>query len=230
VGLARTLAFAIMLTLAGLAPWGSSVSAPALPNGEQRPRPLVGHPVSAPPPQREPPTPERGVFGAMLKAIRVSSPPHLDMTFEADRLDGDWRLDGTVADGSGPGNLLVDLTVRPGMLQSHPCADAEFRRRATCVERSLPDGDLLVLRDLVVERGGMKTIEVVLVHPDRSGVAAEAGNWTLAPLAEGTSVSQSELPMPRVTRSSLVYSVQQLGRLVQAVDVRARRCIRAGCG
>lgn len=166
----------------------------------------------------------------MLEAVRVSGPLHYDMTLEPDRLDGDWRLDGTVADGSGPGSLLVVLTVRPGMLLPHPCADAEFRSGAPCVERSLPDGDLLVLRDVFVERRGMKTIEVVLVHPDRSGVGAEAGNWTLAPAAEETSVGQSELPGLRVTRSSPLYTVQQLGRLVQAVDVGARRCIEAGCG
>jgi hypothetical protein len=98
------------------------------------------------------------------------------------------------------------------------------------VERALPEGDLLVLRDLVVERGGMKTIQVVLVHPDCSGTAAEAGNWALTPLTEGTSVSQSELPAPRVTRTGPVYTVRQLGTLVQAVDVRARRCITGGCG
>jgi hypothetical protein len=161
----------------------------------------------------------------MLAAIRVSSPPRLGMTFEADRLDGDWRLDGTVGDGSGQGGLLVDLTVRPGMLLSHPCADAEFRRGAPCVERSLPDGDLLVLRDVVVEAGDMRTIHVVLIHPDGSGISAEAGNWTLAPLAEGTSVTQSELPAPRVTRSNPVYTVQQLGRLVQAVDEMAGRSV-----
>src|SRR5918992_5075883 len=94
---------------------------------------------------------------------------------------------------------------------------------------SLRSGDLLVLRDVVVEAGGMKTIQAVLVHPDGSGVAAEAGNWLLAALADETSLSEGGLPMPRVTRPDPVYSIAQLGRLVQAVDESVRRCLNAGC-
>jgi hypothetical protein len=165
----------------------------------------------------------------MLEAISASSPPGWAVTLDRDRLDGDWRLDGTVDDGSGPGSLLVDFTVRPGMLLAHPCADAEFHRGARCVERSLRSGDLLVLRDVVVEAGGMKTIQVVLVHPDGSGVGAEAGNWLLAALTDETSLSQGGLPMPRVTRPDPVYSIVQLGRLVKVIDESVRRCLNAGC-
>jgi hypothetical protein len=82
----------------------------------------------------------------------------------------------------------------------------------------LPNGDLLVLRDVVVDAGHMKTIEAVLVHPDRSGIGAEAGNWTIEALPNGTSVSQSELPSPRVTRPDPVYTIDQLAQLVLAVD------------
>ena len=79
---------------------------------------------------------------------------------------------------------------------------------------------LLVLREIVADPGGMKTIEVVLVHPDRSGVGAEAGNWTIATLPNGTPLSQGELPKPRVTRPDPLYSVDQLAQLVLAVDER----------
>jgi len=165
-----------------------------------------------------------GVFAAMLDAIRSSSPPGWLFALQPDRLDGDWRMDGAVDDGSGPGRLFVVVTIRPGMIQAHPCTDMEFRQRGRCVERTLPGGDRLVLRDVVVEAGGMKTIVAVLVHPDGSGVSAEAGNWTIDPLPSGTPVGQSDLTMPRVTRTDPPYTVEQLGRLVQAVDetIRAR--------
>jgi hypothetical protein len=97
------------------------------------------------------------------------------------------------------------------------------------VKRQLSNGDLLVLRDIVIDAGGMKTIEVVLIHPDRSGVGAEAGNWTIAALPTGTPISQSDLPMPRVTRADPLYTVDQLARLVLAVDEKATECIRTSC-
>jgi hypothetical protein len=165
----------------------------------------------------------------MLAAIRDSSPPGWRFALQSDRLDGDWRLDGDVDDGFGPGRLFVDLTARPGMLLAHPCADAQFRQGARCVEHPLPDGDLLALRDVVIDAGGMKTIEVVLVHPDRSGVGVEAGNWTIAALPKGTPVSQSELPTPRVTRPDPLYTVDRLAELAQAIDERTQACIRTSC-
>jgi hypothetical protein len=169
------------------------------------------------------------MFAAMLDAIRASSPPGWRFTLDSDRLDGDWRLDGDADDGSGPGRLYVDVTLRPGMLEADPCADPEFRQGARCVRRRLPNGDLLVLRDIVADPGGMKTIEVVLVHPDRSGIGAEAGNWTIATLPNGTPLSQGELPTPRVTRPDPLYTVDQLAQLVLAVDKRVRECIRTNC-
>jgi hypothetical protein len=201
----------------------------------------VPAPGASPPPGETPrpkptdaiPTPSRssdsGMFAAMLDAIRISSPPDWRFTLASDRLDGDWRLDGDVDDGSGPGRLSVDVTLRPGMLEADPCADREFRQGARCVRRRLPNGDLLVLRDVVTDPGGMKTIEVVLVHPDRSGIGAEAGNWTIEALPNGTPVSQSELPKPRVTRPNLPYTVDQLAQLVLAVDKRIQECIQTSC-
>jgi TolB protein len=191
-------------------------SVPA-PGAVETPRPS---PTDATPTPTPSPASQGGMFAAMLDAIRASSPPGWRFTLGSDRLDGDWRIDGDVDDGSGPGRLSVDVTLRPGMLEADPCADPEFRQGARCVRRRLPNGDLLVLRDIVVDPGGMKTIEVVLVHPDRSGVGAEAGNWTIATLPNGTPLSQGELPKPRVTRSDPLYTVEQLARLVLAVDER----------
>jgi hypothetical protein len=175
------------------------------------------------------PASRSGMFAAMLEAIRASSPPGWNFTLESDRLDGDWRLDGDADDGSGPGRLYVDVTLRPGMLEADPCADPEFRQGGRCVRRRLPNGDLLVLRDIVADPGGMKTIEVVLVHPDRSGIGAEAGNWTMG-AADPTPSSQSEVPTPVVvTRPNPLYTVDQLARLVLAVDERIEECMRTSC-
>jgi TolB protein len=193
------------------------VPAGVSPSPVETPRPKPTDATLTPTPS---PASQGGMFAAMLEAVRASSPPGWRFTLGRDRLDGDWRIDGDVDDGSGPGRLSVDLTLRPGMLQADPCADPEFRQGARCVRRRLPNGDLLVLRDIVVDPGGMKTIEVVLVHPDRSGVSAEAGNWTIATLPNGTPLSQGELPKPRVTRADPLYTVDQLAQLVLAVDER----------
>jgi hypothetical protein len=180
------------------------------------------HPSSGP----ASPEPTIGVFAAMLEAVPASSPPGWRFTLTGDRLDGDWSLDGGVDDGSGPGRLLTYVTVRPNMLLSHPCADPEFRQGGRCTQRSLPDGDVLVLRDVVVGPGEMKTIEAVLVHPDGSGVGAEAANWTITPLPDDTPIQNSGPPMPRVTRPDPLYTVD---RLVRTVDERTGDCIDAGC-
>ena len=168
------------------------------------------------------------MFGAIVDAIRASSPSRIALDLSPDRLDGDWRVDGNADDGDGPARLYVDVTFRPGMLEPHPCSDSEFRQGGPCVERPLPGGDLLVFRDVVVGPGRMKTIEAVLVHPDRSGVGAEAGNWSLPPLPP--TVAPGGTGTPQVTRTDPIYTVEQLGRLVRAVDAAARRCANSDCG
>ncbi len=170
-----------------------------------------------------------GMFAAMLDAIHAASPQGWRFTLGGDRLDGDWRLDGDAETGSGPGRLYVDVTTRPGNIEADPCADSEFRQGAPCTEHRLADGSLLVLRDVVTGPGHMKTIDVVLVHPDRSGVTAETGNWTIAALPNGTPISQGQLATPRVTRSDPLYTVDQLARLVRAVDEAFRECTRTSC-
>jgi hypothetical protein len=208
-------------------PTWQSVPAPgASPTIVETPRPK---PTDATPTPTPSPAFPSGMFDAMFEAIRASGPPDWRFTLESDRLDGDWRLDGDVDDGSGPGRLSVNVTLRPGMLQADPCADPEFRQGGPCVQKPLPNGDLLVLRDIVVEAGHMKTNEVVLVHPDRSGIGAEAGNWSIGALPNGTSSSQSELPTPRVTRPDPLYTVDQLAQLVLAVDESVKDCIGTNC-
>ena len=60
------------------------------------------------PKQRQSPL-ETGMFGAMLDAIRGSSPPGWEFSLQGDRLDGDWRLDGDANDGAEiTGILHVD--------------------------------------------------------------------------------------------------------------------------
>jgi TolB protein len=193
------------------------VPAGVSPSPVETPRPS---PIDATPTPTPSPGSHSGMFAAMLEAIRASSPPSWRLTLGRDRLDGDWRLDGDVDDGSGPARLSVDVTLRPGMLEADPCADPEFRQGARCVRRRLPNGDLLVLRDIVTDPGGMKTIEVVLVHPDRSGIGAEAGNWSIG-AADPTPSSQRQVPTPVVvTRPDPLYTVDQLAQLVLAVDER----------
>ena len=202
--------------------WGPAPAGSSLPSESPEPSPSAVSPSPAPA------VPQTGMFGAMVDAIRSSSPAGWSFTFTHDRLDGDWRLDGNAEDGSGPGRLYVDVTARPGMLESDPCADPEFRQGVPCIRHPLADGSLLALRDVVTDPGGMKTIEVVLVHPDRSGVGAEAGNWTTTALPNGP-VNQTSLSQPRVTRSEPLYTVEELARLVQAIDERTRECLRTGC-
>jgi hypothetical protein len=226
-------ALALLIAAAGLA-----FALRAFPGeGPERSAPAVQPTAETPPasPSKSaaqtpssPPAPQGGMFGAMLDAIHASSPTGWRFALGSDRVDGDWRLDGDVDDGSGPGRLYVDLTLRPGMLEADPCADSEFRQGARCLRRPLANGDVLILRDVVIEAGGMKTIEVVLIHPDRSGIGAEAGNWTIGPLATGT-VSQGQIPAPEVTRSDPLYTVEQLAQLVLTVDEKTRECVAIAC-
>jgi hypothetical protein len=167
---------------------------------------------------------QSGVFGAMYDTITSGSPAGWNFDLTHDRLDGDWRIDGNVDDGAGPGRLYVDVTTRPGNLEADPCSDPEFTQGARCYRVPQPNGDLLVLRDIVTDPGGTKTIEVVLIHPDRSGISAEAGNFRAPVLPEPGHPSSSE-----VTRDQPLYEVGQLGKLVLALDHAVQDCLRTSC-
>jgi len=147
-------------------------SARVAPTGQPSPTPVttsIDQPVDQPPAD--------DVHAVMLRTI-ADQRPSLAIDLHRDRLDGSWILDGTVDDGFGPGRLYVVVTPRQGDLTARPCGDPDFRQGGRCVERVLPDGDLLVLRDPVTA-GGVTTVIAVLIHADRSGITAEASNQAI---------------------------------------------------
>jgi hypothetical protein len=162
------------------------------------------------------PPPADDVHAVMADAIAADRPT-LRFDLHPDRLDGSWILDGNADDGFGPGRLYVVVSPRRGDLTAHPCGDPDFRQGGPCIEEQLPDGDRLVLRDRVT-RGGVTTVLAVLIHPDRSGITAEASNmaidFPLGPLPPGGPEP------PVVTRPAPVYSVSELGVLLLALDGR----------
>jgi hypothetical protein len=161
----------------------------------------------------EPPT--LGEVHAVMAATIAADRPLLRFDFHPDRLDGSWILDGNADDGVGPGRLLVVVSPRRGDLTAHPCGDPDFRQGGRCVERERPDGDRLVLRDQVTG-GGVTTVLAVLIHPDRSGITAEASNqaidFTLGPIGPGP------VEPPPVTRPAPLYTALELGTLVLVID------------
>jgi hypothetical protein len=161
----------------------------------------------APPPDAEPsPSPIGGaVFQAMLTAITEHRPTYR-FHLLPDRLEGDWRLDGDADDGFGPGRLFIDVTETRGNLTADPCLDRDFTQGGACVQRFLGNGDRLFLRD-VVEANDTRTVVVVLIHPDRSGVTAEVSTVSIRPRP--------------------LYTVTELAELVIAVD-RSLRALSGG--
>jgi hypothetical protein len=202
----------------------SSREAPSKTPGEEPSK----TPSSNPTPSPAPDWAQGGVFGAMYDTITSASPAGWSFDLTHDRLDGDWVIDGNVDDGAGPGRLYVDVTTRPGNLQADPCFDSEFALSSPCETQHLANGDTLVLRDVHTDPGGTKTIEVVLIHPDRSGISAEAGNFA-APVLPGGSVSQGQLSPAQVTREDPLYTVGQLGKIMMAVDQAVQNCLRTSC-
>jgi hypothetical protein len=149
------------------------------------------------------------VFDAILDVITAQR-PRFRFHFTPDRLDGDWRLDGVADDGRGPGRLFLDVTTKPGNLTANPCTDPDFVQGGRCTSRILPTGSRLVRRGLV-EENGIRTVVVALIHPDRSGLTIEAGNFAI----DGFS-SVVNRPMP-------LYSIEDLAELIVAIDVRIGR-------
>jgi hypothetical protein len=149
----------------------------------------------------------------MINAITAHEPTYR-FRFTPDRLDGDWRLEGEADDGSGPGRLFVDLTTRPGNVTPNPCADTDYVQGGRCVLRFLANGDRLAVRGLV-KANGTQTVVVALIHPNRSGITAEASNIGI--LGPAVTVARPDPP----------YSVDDLADLVIAID-RALRALHGG--
>lgn len=172
-----------------------------------------------------------------MAAVRGASPAgwtfDLGEYGEADGPGGGLMLDGTVDDGLGASRLLVALATQPGQQMLHPCGDADFTAGgAQCDETVLPDGSVLSVRGLT-DWDGIRTVVVVLTHPDGTGVTAESGNFQLATpqevaeLAEEEARRQAEtgeLPTPvtietpmEAARPDPAYTTEQLTAVVEAV-------------
>jgi hypothetical protein len=137
-----------------------------------------------------------------------------------DSLEGDWRLDGDADDGLGPGRLFVEVTRTAGSLVVNPCLDRDFRQGGACDVRLLGNGDRLVLRD-VVEANDTRSVVIVLIHPDRSGVGAEASNFSM--LGGFGPIGPRDDRVPSPSRADPLYTVDELAELVIAVDRTVRR-------
>ena len=111
----------------------------------------------------------------MLDTI-VDQRPGLASTSIPDFSDTSWSVEGNVNDGRGWGQLSVSLNKQAGAMTAHPCGDPEFVQGAACDERMLPTGERLVQRD-VVDDHGVRSIQVVLLRPNRSGLSLEATNF-----------------------------------------------------
>jgi hypothetical protein len=206
----------------------ASILAPALMAGDS-PRdsvrvsaftPLGSAPAAKPAPAEDSLTAEQQ---RIADAIRTASPAGWSFELGADRWSmypgvGGDGLEATADDGAGPGRLMVGMSASPGSQQLHPCQDAEFASGVSCVERRLPDGSVLSLRGLV-EHQGIRTIYVVVTHPDGSGVGIESGNYSLTwPLPRGAISGEEKRDLVHASREAPTYSLPQLTDVVLAVD------------
>lgn len=147
-------------------------------------------------------------------AIRSSSPSGWTFALDADRWDGSG-VEATADDGAGPGRLMVGIS--SGSQQLHPCSDQEFRAGVACSERTLADGSVLSLRD-VVDWHGVRYTDVVLTHPDGSGVLAESGNFVIDWPLPKVVTPEEKKHLTHVTRPAPTYTVEQLADVVLAVN------------
>jgi hypothetical protein len=76
---------------------------------------------------------------------------------------------------------------------------------------------VLSLRD-VVDFKGIQYVDVVLTHPDGTGVNAESGNFTIDWPPPSVATAQQKKDMVHRSRSGPTYTVEQLGDVVLAVD------------
>jgi hypothetical protein len=160
-----------------------------------------------------------GEIQALMAETIAADRPMLRFDLRPDRLDGSWILDGNADDGLGPGRLYVVVTQRPGDLTAHPCGDTDFRQGGGCVEQVLANGDRVVLRDRVTSHG-VTTVLAVLIHPDRSGITAEASNFEI-PIPP-PAITGGQRPPVVVSRPDPLYTARELGELVLAIDTALR--------
>ena len=163
--------------------------------------------------------PALGDVHAIMAETIANDRPMLRFALTPDSLDGAWILDGNADDGFGSGRLYVVVTPRRGDLTAHPCGDPDFRQGGRCIERGLPNGDRLVLRDRATG-GGLTTVLAVLIHPDRSGITAEASTMMID-LSVGP-IGPDGPPPPVVTRAEPLYTAGELGALLVKIADRLR--------
>ncbi|MDT7654951.1 MAG: hypothetical protein QOI36_6357 [Pseudonocardiales bacterium] len=153
-------------------------------------------------------------------AIRQASPDGWTFDLGSDRWDAALDVEATADDGVGPGRLMLSVATVPGNVQVHPCLDPEFKSGVSCTERTLADGSVLSMRG-IVDWHGIQTIEVVLTHPDGTGVMAESGNFVIdwPPPASGAVMSASaKQDLVHASRPDPTYTTEQLARVIVAVN------------
>jgi hypothetical protein len=153
-----------------------------------------------------------------IRAVVVDASP-AGWTFQmgASRWEGWVGVEATADDGTGPGRLMIGVSTERGAQQVHPCRDPEFKSGLPCTESTLPDGSILSERALS-DHNGIKTIEVVLTHPDGTGVNAESGNFTLTWPPTQVMTPEDKQNLLHVSRPSPTYTIDQLVAVVRAVD------------
>jgi hypothetical protein len=153
---------------------------------------------------------------AIADAVVAASPQGWTFDFSADRWDG-LGVEGTADDGTAPGRLMIGLS-EPGAQQLHPCQDPEFQAGVKCVEETLADGSILSMRS-VVDWKGVQYADVALTHPDGSGTMAETGNFVIKwPPPAYITLPSEKRDLTQVTREAPPYTVEQLAKVVVAVD------------
>jgi hypothetical protein len=164
-------------------------------------------------------TPDEGLSAKdqrIADAIRDASPSGWTFDMSADRWDG-WGVEATADDGSGPGRLMIGISRPVGSQLLHPCTDAEFKAGVTCTEQTLADGSVLSKRALI-DWHGTQYIDVVVTHPDGTGVMAESGNFVIDWPPPQVVTPEQKKHLTHVTRPAPTYDVDQLARVVLAVD------------
>jgi hypothetical protein len=206
---------ACVLSLAGV------TAAAAVPLTRQRDRLTTDPPAASPTPARQAVDPSlTSDQRAVARAVVDASPAGWTFDFAADRWDR-YDVDATADDGYGRGELGVTLIAKWQHL--HPCNEAEGAHSVPCTERALPDGSVLATRTYPhTGNPGGSEVEVILAHPDGSGVRAASTNfWLTWPEPKVKNEAQRAARF-HVTRSLPVYTGEQLATVVLALDRAVR--------
>lgn len=136
--------------------------------------------------------------------------------------DSGWWAN--VDDGThGPGRL--GLWRSTGGLQQHPCSDSEFvAKAASCTETMLDPTTRLIVRT-VSQTNPINDVQVVIVHPDGSGVDVSDDNatWPNPPFRSGRYTVEEKMALNHGTVGSLepLYTTDQLVAMAKALDATA---------